>query len=948
MKWIYSVVFICASLCLFSIYADDKEAFNSNNNEKTEEQEQKKKIPFLRPGNNENIEIDAPLDAYFFTSSNREFNVFDEFILAAPQRGSKGSTLVRIDKYGQGWPLIQEKIRINNNPLEEINPIYDAKISRMFEAGTDLALTLDDDPDSIYYLERYMGSEHVFHAAGICDGSGKDSAHEIIGLSVGATGTSVQSMNRYIFAAVKNNKGEFGTKNSGIAVVKMDYRFVPKKVKKDEEVKVVTVREPFVNILDAQKGISQGNRACDICFSENQENPISINGGLASIGETIDMFWSRDLERLFVALRVKTDSNAHENQGACAILVGRIKDNQLLFEPIAPHNYFYGSDQVVGATGPNKEIAIHKIRTFKTSANIQYLLVVGDVGSSEKSAKKIYAFPLVDRHYDINDRLQRIEDREIGTLASYASVKDYFYKTFLRSKLLPCAAQKPEEGFSRHDLAVNIGGSKLLPGPIENVVTSNDSVFVSIKECDGDTCKNPGVFHSQPILDHHGRIIAWTDWQRVAGATKPTLNIGVAPGNGSFTVLEQNNDTFSLRKTLWKKENTIFTVLKQICDQEFSPENGGIRGYFEFGPEELNCNAYWHIVSGYNKIMITKIAQQDSQGKMHITLDEINDANNTIFTFSDYSGGPIDFATFIHNGDQKWLAVSGAKGLFILADKEGNGWGLHEEVDYSRLNQMSFYNVGSYSFVKKLMQCGNQACILTDNSLEYVVFDPKIIIGKKEYNAKKCIISQSLHGCCNDVDIFGSVVLLATSKGLFAAGFENGNVSLQWKKIIFPCEDWLKPFKLISIKSSVHSGKIRPANVYVLMSSVRKDFSKLFRLCIETPDSDSDSVIQVFHEQRRSTQSSTPFMEFGGHRHLFYGIGSHFYIGRSRTKGRDPFIDVQAGFYGLGTGAYINNIRFKHRLSLDIESGSYLGGIFYSQATGSLILYGDFGLRIHE
>lgn len=574
-----------------------------------------------------------------FIVGPHSFNSAYSLYASAGTPGAQDNTIFALDIVRTS--SIAKKEVMLNYEKEQENPFYNKKINHLHTIYNNPLLITDDKPSDIYYVAQQATLEHpmsVLSVSDIYDANGNIS-DGIVNVGFFQTFTG-ERQHTYILCAVKKQDGDFGDDGSGIALVKFENREVTieeqvdkdkestteqvdkdkkstiKQVKKDKKSATkqgdkdkdqksdTTQQDPkkpdtdkkeirtFLTTLDAQKGIIGDNKAFPLDIKPMEKDLVQINGGLDYIqANAVDIFLDENFNRFYVALQIKTKDDAACNQGACALLVGRVWEDKLLLDPVVPSSVFSpNAHNIIGAVGPDRYVSLHKVTMMHSTSGLSYLIVVGGNGKPEETNKTVYALPLANRSGKSNSLEQRIMDKGHGSIAKKNLLPDYqfFPGRFgrIKSRTLDEAAEDEKDFYLDCDAAVQVGGESQLPNAIKQIFAVRDVVVVLVDR-DGNG-QEAGVFYSQAIFDQNSRIAAWSSWKRAPGSSPSTIGISIDPHNFYFTFFDIAND-LRIRSCKWKysanvKDDKIqkpkLKSLSYILQEELPQSIGGIQGFF--------------------------------------------------------------------------------------------------------------------------------------------------------------------------------------------------------------------------------------------------------------------------------------------------------------------------------------------------------------------------------
>ena len=597
---------------------------------------------------------------------------------------------------GEGIGLINgvtpEYVMLNYQP-EQPNPLFNQKILNLIHNAQKLIAVPADHPNQLFLLENLLTtSQQSLLASPILPDIDGMSSSMITSYDTGITGTSDTSLHVYTLAAVASHDSVFGDHKSGFNLIK--HTVTQEELPPDDQNKTVTRNKTHLELCEATlKAVPLG--------IDEDNSALSINGGVASVGNHAAIRWHPNLERFYIALQIKTKSDATVNQGGRALLVGRVDDDKLILDPVLPSDICQGMDKIIAATGPDQEVSLHTIYPFSTTAGIPYLLVVGGNGSPETTKNMISALPLTHHGYNIS-RKRATQEKLHGTIAMLKSNMQilYGYDRKIAARLLTTPANTQGEVYSCYDAAIAVGNFAALPHDITDVVISGNAVFVSVAQKGNG--QQAGIFHSQAILDDEGRIAAWTQWQRF-GPDCGIEKFSIQPLAYMITYLYSDTPIFGLKQ--WKqppkrKKNEQIPPptdsLEGLIQTIFPQVEGGLQALSSYARDIPGLNSDKQELSllialGQKKVALVQtgslvneeffaphkdnflatISYATPQLQQHAELPA-----RTLVLSDEVieSLGALSCAAIATNGTQAWLVVGGPRGAAILCTKDGNGW----------------------------------------------------------------------------------------------------------------------------------------------------------------------------------------------------------------------------------------------------------------------------------
>lgn len=931
------------------------------------------------------------LQQHMYDTTNSSF-----FVAAHPDEHkldrSKNFAISQVPHYGvQFVGLTPQTVQLNgvqNTP----NPLYDAGISLMTLIFGDATggvghpiVVAQDEPSTIYFFDSINPNKiAVLRIPGIPD-------------AMGLTTTGIVSLSdqtqTYAFAAVKPNgdamSQNFGDAGSGIAL------FILGTIQQEGNNHL-----RVFGLVDAPTGsfdvVPRKALALDITT-----DAVKINNNLASMGQMVPMHWDATLGRLFIGLQVTAGGAGAD--GARALVVGRVQVtkkkvvindetrdslcHQLILEPIAPDAVFAGAqNKIIGAVGAGAQVSIHQVNSMFTSTNLHYLLVVGGNGApSDTTRRSVFALPLVSGVHNpaYNGTIANKNSDPVDRFATAIPYK------FLGRNFTTQATTQADMTIST-DPAALVGGGELAAGDITQIFVREDTVFVSVGEPDSEDQK-PGIFYSQAIFDHVGKIKAWTNWQRVAGTIEQILGLAFDPPQGNFIYMEQPgimdpdlglSVAFNVKRTEWGNgADNGLRPLNNAIGIALPQSDAGIQGLFEFNTSNTAVhNASFLIATGFEKVVLAQTGQVENGVLCPIT----GSAFNADITFQNgtitqnlpiaannpkvvsISGGalddigPIITAELASDGTNGWLFVGGSHGVAVLSAADGNGWDITTGLgpDFVGLSAgMSFKQFGSYSFVRKIMHDGDFLYILTDQVLDRIdltqgnpglgQFTPVTVALAGELLNTRDVLT--------DVIVSDKFAVLATSAGIFrVSNGENiqsatNRIGL-WTEVAVP--EKIGPIQqLVAVSQTGVAQDVARGDcgqLFVLSAYRGKSYSQVNRYVIQSVEETAidDDTMQPLPDLFVKDKLSF-LMNYGALRLLFVTDGALYMAARDRNLVVNPSVRVPQRTALPGSGRREVGV-VEDSLPLAIESSCQLSAMLRSYASGSWLISGDFGLQINE
>jgi hypothetical protein len=509
----------------------------------------------------------------------------------------------------------------------------------------------------------------------------------------------------------------------------------------------IAVNADFLNPLDAAN------------FRNSGENNTSakILDALKIVGEPVffgptsaDMTWDDKLKTLYVAVsKLKTSKN--ENEGAVALLIGKISGNKLEISKITdiaptPLTFTAGDKtQIIGYVNGDTEetqeqtISLYKVRVMHTSTGKDYVLVNGQVvqdSENDSTENVVFALPLAS-------------DGTLAELVTNADARALVGKDF-------------------HYLVHGDTDVAFLDAPIKDLQAFGDTAYVAVagsRSATGQTGE-AGIFASTAIFSQDATIRAWTPWQRVMGCTDQVFNIGFDKNSSNFWYIGPDQKTAKI--TLWSEGDTSESglhegePLSKALQEYFFEDQLGVVGLFNFDDETLGFKS-WNpnsaypafsmmIAAGFGKIALIQTGKREEDDVFAPTkqflakkVEEADETTN-VFVFDNLVTQALGFVTCAEVSRIKrvtpikpkgvtepencgWVFIGGQNGVAVLCQSDGSGWntktGLSEltskagsfpgtTYSFLKLNPPAEFN---FTNIRKLVSDGKYLYILTRTDL---------------------------------------------------------------------------------------------------------------------------------------------------------------------------------------------------------------------------------------
>ena len=902
------------------------------------------------------------------------------FFVGAAQNGAEGFAIAGLSRLQDGFqPSLLEKAKVNN-VADQINPLFNKGIAflNLILLGDRNYATISVTNDEIKKMNLLLKNDFVLATDQLTDAAGNitDAITAITGgLNSG-------------FAAVRaEGQAQFGIGDSGIAFIS---KLFPNAGKKEDE----QDEQQKNNMFFLQQDFDADTTLLRAAPLNVSSDIIKIGGDLAG-AEVIDMIFNNDLTRLYLILQAQAGAGGPDGVRAMAMgyLIQEVQETQQAQEnsdcekkpakkiiktkfklvEVVPSTVFDGAlDKIVGALGANEQVSLHKVRFMLTSGRLPYIIVVGGNGSPNATEQLVFALPVVDFRNELglvpNDKLDQqgaIASKDAPAIAQFSSKAPHLFST----RQFQVEATTPAQMPTSSDAATQVGGGPLQAGPITDIVVASDSVFVSVAQADPN--EKPGIFYSQALFDADEKIVAWSEWARVAGTTQMIFGIGYEPQLANFIYLTgpDANNIKTVKRTQWGLGDQMlsFNLVNKINSQ-YKQIDGGLFGYFDFASITAGLqDVAIQVATGCAKISLIQTGvgspicpTQGSfpelifeDGTIDQTFPIANTKIVTIVGGQLEQIGPVSAAEISQAGANSYLFVGGRCGLAVLIQPNGDGFDTISgqlEPGFEGLSSgMKFVGIDEYSFVRTLLADQGFLYVLTNNKLD------RIDIASSDFSTGTLVVTTIAQlntfsglgdgGSFKDVIISGKLALLATSAGMFrlANGKDVTTISSpaqqNWQPVAIP-EGQLPSLQLFPISIN---GQLQDVSanligqIYLLGSFISAQQGTINRFVIAN----------TIGGNQITDQTVEPFEDF-----VLQNVLSNFaLIGDNRclyaTDGAAGLNSVNGT---LGCCAILfNKFRdFKTEIPLQIEPACSIVQILRSSASGSWFVAGDFGLRVNE
>lgn len=859
-------------------------------------------------------------------------------------------------------PFALETVTINN-VVNQPNPLFNKAISCLstFETQTGLGRQIyfpiavaQDTPADLFLVRDKRGNDvTMLGITNVKDATGA-TTQGIVDIEPFAT-------EAILTAVLPNATAQFGDPGSGIAMIKISG------TTEGESTQPVLVQ---INADPASILPSTSPAASPLDVTSAS---LKINSNLTSISNIVDMHYSAHLQRFYVALSLQGGPGI--NDGARALAIG-YSDVTLSFVQIAPDAVFINADKIVGGTGANTRVSINKVRTMYTSTLLDYIVVVGSNGAPANTQRFVYALPIVNTipTGSVNNAIQgaladvTVDPVIIAKTAANNSCQNA--PSMVTARVFAQAATQADQVYTTASPQALVGGAQLPYGDITDINVIRDAVYVSV--ADGINNENPGIFYSQALFDDRGVIAAWTPWQRFAGTGDKVFALSYEPmlANMLWLTGSSNITLQTVKRTVWGIGAADgLANLVAIIEQLMPSTSGGVQGFFNLSPITPGLfDISLFIATGFKQVVLIESGQVVGGALIANTGDFQTDMQQFIngeitATFPvgmsrvvSISGGALDdldsiiAATIGVNTitQQGYLFVGGAGGLAVLAQVDGSGWSTTNALGYNftgLASGMRFMRLGDYQFVRSLIYDGGFLYVLTDTKLD------RIDIAASDFATQILSVTtvatlDDLHatacGTMLNMLISGKCALIGASTGLFRVG--NGaniataasSTDINWTQIAIPeGSSVVQYMQALSNDANPNSFAQGVGNVYINDAYRGYDIAQINRYIIADVSVApvSDATVIPFGDMVVKN-ILTSWRTYSNFRNIIDVDGAALFLTRDKTI--------------VTPTTLFNESQLSTPIPLDFACGAYISAVVRSSASGSLLVSGDFGLRVNE
>lgn len=554
-----------------------------------------------------------------------------------------------------------------------------------------------------------------------------------------------------------------------------------------------------------------------------------------------------------------------------------------------------------------------------------------------------------------------------------------------------------------HEAAL-VGGGQMPDtfSEIDGIQVYKDTVFVTFVEIEDDEDADPvqvtknksGVFYSQALFDQRGVVKGWTAWQRVTHPKNEETGLsgfGYIPTLGQIFTANGDADTVSISqwgrsaqdKLLGGSTTETEGLIYQL-NSEFS-DNGGIFGLFDFPKEHAaflqtaDARVAMMVATGYKKVVLALtssnatsygpfIGDFSNDKKTYtngaITVGDMGDATVMISV----SGGALDGLGAITSADivdagvnHSFLVVGGTGGLAVLRQATTKySWantGLTAFFANIDAETNTFTEILDYTNVKKIWGDGANLYVMTDKKLDRIAANT---LDEDTPTATTVATLSDLglatYDSFTDCAVSGKFGVIGTSQGLFrVADAADITGTPTWTKVTFP-DNKIHPIEKIQVisptaKKEEFATATSGGQLYVLENSASTEQAKvhIFDVAADGAGVVDDQTLQpvsnIIVKNTLGVAIESPYFSAGYSWNHFGTDGAFLTSAMSSKNGgsatfKQVPLGVQAG------SSFVKNS--ENAIDFGVTNPGIIRGLVRNTSLGSTLVYGDFGVRVHE
>jgi len=327
--------------------------------------------------------------------------------------------------------------------------------------------------------------------------------------------------------------------------------------------------------------------------------------------------------------------------------------------------------------------------------------------------------------------------------------------------------------------------------------------------------------------------------------------------------------------------------------------------------------------------------------------------------------GPITATEIASNGTNGWIFVGGSDGLAILSNPDGTGWNIGANQLANKFdgltNGMSFKKIGNYRFVKKLIYDGDFLFVITNDLIDRINLTTTDFSSEKldsvTIATKESLKIISNNGAILDAIVSQAFAIIATTGGLLRIEDDQdirtvtNQIESNWIPIAIP-EIAGAPTQLLSVTTTGREQDITRTiggQLYVLTSSTGFDQSRINRFAITSLENDQPMQKETIEQFDDLFVENIPsfFINFGDFNSIFATDGALYFASRSKNNIQPPRTVLTPAHPAPQVAA--RNVGERSlTVAIPLQNGTEINALQRSQASGSWVIAGDFGMQVLE
>lgn len=835
-------------------------------------------------------------------------------------------------------PLAPEMVTVNGIQ-EQKNPLFNQKIEAFCIMGIAerLAVIRNCFEPIIYVIDRQLRPDGTaLYAAGPIRDAHGEPAYSL---------TKLAAADDSLLFAAATGRSSSSFNDSGSGIVAMRLVDFPGE-------KNVTIRKLVqidLSIPDEAKDKNKSEGAPSDLPEQNVQAPralalnttcqaLGIDSLVRSIREISSMTWNSSLGVVYIGLDI--EGQADTTAGVRALVKGAITEKgKMVLLPMAPESAFdMHTDAIIGQRKSNAHVAIRGVSSLYTSTMLNYVIVLGGPADDTVYQQGIYALPLINKK-NMNGQVLEKDFAIHATVASRHALPELVLSDDERPRLLGRRFVQPalnsEDMPCMDDASVAVGGGQIT-GAVKEIFVRGDAVFAVVNATQED---KSGIFYSRALFDEWGKIKTWTCWQPVTKTEGTLLGYTIDMHTGNSGLIQYNSQKSACVKQLtWglTASNTVGAVVAHI-NEHLAYSREGIESLFDLPVNNTNS-----LMVACSKSQLY-IAPIDAQQFITPTVIETPECIAKV--------GHITSAVLMPINSGIHLLIGGSRGLAIVKDAihEPRNTTINKFFDLhdNKFHSLKLGSLGSYRFIRKLIVDHDYLYVLTDKKVD------RIDLKRSNFDSGSLSVTTiadveslqlGVYGAFFDLLVSYKAAFLATSQGLFRIG--NGKdiaavqntFDAQWVRLLISQEhESVERIHAISKTGNPQDICSKdPGNIYVLSCSRKMNQMYLYRFSVGNAETEkvTDALVQPIPDRMKDTREIELFCPFKRIGHI------------NTTIGEDGALFLSPLDKAKSRGIHL--INGQQVVTVESETSGKVNALVRSSVTGSWLLAGDFGLRIHE